>query len=383
MARDWRKLALAALAAAALASTGAVSLHAQTSAKAAKGAAKAPEKAPKKAAADDEEEELKPKAAPKRKKVDAAEAQRAVEAAGKLLEAGKAEPAAQALNATLAGGNLPPAIMAKALFYRGMVHRQQQKPAQAISDLTSALWLKGGLSPADRSSALQQRTAAYQEAGLSESGAPLVAALPQVVEPPVRERPVQQPSTNWGAATTVTATNTPPTNTSTNSVISTGPPPAPVAQQTQPQSGQSGSGWNLFGGLFGGGSSAQTTPTSAAAKPAPEPKASSWASNTEVRGAPPPQSIETAAIVARREGRFRVQVAMVRSQDEAMAVAAKVKRDYAMALAAREPEIDQAVVGNMGSFYRVRVGPFATQNEGQAACAKLKGSGLDCLVVTQ
>jgi cell division septation protein DedD len=94
--------------------------------------------------------------------------------------------------------------------------------------------------------------------------------------------------------------------------------------------------------------------------------------------------VETASIAAARpEGKFRVQVAMVRSQDEAMAVAAKVKRDYAGALAAREPEIDQAVVGNMGSFYRVRVGPFATQNEGQQACARLKGSGLDCLVVTQ
>jgi cell division protein FtsN len=41
------------------------------------------------------------------------------------------------------------------------------------------------------------------------------------------------------------------------------------------------------------------------------------------------------------------------------------------------------VVGNMGAFYRVRVGPFATQNEGQQVCAKLKGSGLDCMVVTE
>ena len=65
---------------------------------------------------------------------------------------------------------------------------------------------------------------------------------------------------------------------------------------------------------------------------------------------------------------------MVRTQDEAQALAAKVRREHAAALAAREPEIDQAVVGNMGSFYRVRVGPFATQHDGQAACAKLKGA---------
>jgi hypothetical protein len=43
-----------------------------------------------------------------------------------------------------------------------------------------------------------------------------------------------------------------------------------------------------------------------------------------------------------------------------------IRREHAAALADREPEIDQAVVGNMGSFYRVRVGPFATQQDSQA-----------------
>ena len=74
---------------------------------------------------------------------------------------------------------------------------------------------------------------------------------------------------------------------------------------------------------------------------------------------------------------------MVRSEGEAQALAGKVRREHAAALASREPEVDQTVVGNMGSFYRVRVGPYATQADGQAACAKLKGSGLDCMVVTQ
>jgi cell division protein FtsN len=74
---------------------------------------------------------------------------------------------------------------------------------------------------------------------------------------------------------------------------------------------------------------------------------------------------------------------MVRSEGEAQALAGKVRREHAAALASREPEVDQTVVGNMGSFYRVRVGPYATQADGQAACAKLKGSGLDCMVVAQ
>jgi len=343
MARDWRSLALAALAAAALALTGVMSVQAQTSAKTAKAAPKKAPEAQQKAADDDEPEEL---------------------------------------TTTISGGNLPPAIMAKALLYRGMAYRSQQKPAQAISDITGALWLKGGLSPTDRTSALQQRAAAYQEAGLTESGEP----LPKSSAPTqAKERPAQTSST-WGAATTTSSTD----------------------RASASQTSQSGGGWNIFGGgLFGGGSSSsqqepkqeqaaprnqEVTPFATTVKAAPEPRAastSSWASSTEVRSAPVAQTretreIETASIApARPEGKFRVQVAMVRSQDEAMAVATKVKRDYAGVLAAREPEIDQTVVGNMGSFYRVRVGPFATQNEGQQACARLKGSGLDCLVVTQ
>ena len=83
------------------------------------------------------------------------------------------------------------------------------------------------------------------------------------------------------------------------------------------------------------------------------------------------------------QGRFRVQLATVRSEQEARALATKAKRELAAALAAREPEIDQAVLGNMGSFYRVRVGPFATMQETEAVCAKVKGTGFDCMAVTQ
>jgi len=390
MAPDWRSLALAALTAAALALTGVVGAQAQTSAKTAKAAKVAPKEAPKAAepADDDEPEELKPETKPKAKKQDPAEAQRAIEGALKLLENGKADQAVQTLTSTISGGNLPPATMAKALLYRGMAYRQQQRPAQAISDISGALWLKGGLSPTDRTNALQQRAAAYQEAGLTEKGEPLAAARPSTSSATqAKERPAAT-SSFWGTSTAGTET------------------------ASSSQTSQSSSGWgNWFGG---GGSSSQSTqvqpkqevaPFATSVKAAPEAKSSStssWSSGTEVRSAPAQtqtetqsqiqaqrtetraQRMETAAITsARPEGRFSVQVAMARSQDEAMAIAAKIKRGYAAALASREPEIDETVVGNMGTFYRVRVGPFATQNEGQAACARLKGSGLDCLVVTQ
>src|SRR5215467_3338080 len=171
MTGDWRKLALAAAAAIALAAAGvpdgAAQTPGQTPGKA--GAKKAPAKG-----ADGEAEE----GAAKPKRQDPIEAEHAIAAALQQLEAGKSAEAAQALTRVLTGGGLPPAMMAKALLCRGMAYRQQKKPAQAIADLTSALWLKGGLGEADRADALKQRAAAYEEAGLADSEGSIAPAVP-------------------------------------------------------------------------------------------------------------------------------------------------------------------------------------------------------------
>jgi len=363
MARDWRRLVIAAAAAAAMAAVHTAG-----------------------AAAQDQEQGAEPKAAAK-KKQDPVEAQRVIEAARKLIDAGKADQAVVSLSSTLAGGNLPPAIMAKALLFRGMAYRQQKKPAQAIADLTSALWLKGGLGEGDRKDALQQRIAAYQEAGLTETGAP--ANIAQAPSPRPQRTVTSGPS--WGAETTW----------------------QPGAQG-QAQSASSGSsdqgsgGWNLFANLFGGSPSPPQpapTPPPAPVVAAPRPVAptpppaveqppaiqhqaqqhaavgSAWSSNTEVQ--PTSAHVVTGALPTRPEGRYRIQVGIVRTQAEADALAVRMKREHADLLAGRETEIDQAVVGNMGSFYRVRLGPFASQQETNGICARLKGTGIDCLVVTQ
>jgi len=356
MIGDWRRLALAALAAAGVAVACATHGQAQAPPKAA--AKKAP---PQNAEGESGDPDAAKK--PAKKKQDPAEAQRAIEAAAKLLEIGKADQAAQSLTAVVVGGNLPPAIMARALLYRGIAYRQQKKPAQAIADLTSALWLKGGLGEADRKDALRQRASAYAEAGLSDGGGePIAPAMP-------------------GAGTrTASATG-----------ISEGGSPSGAVQEAPKQS----SGWsfsNPFAGLFGGSSQ----PAESAPPPPPPPTtssisaggqppraiASAWSQNTEVRsGGAQPAAPTTVA--SRPDGKFRIQVGMVRTQAEAQVLADRVRREHASVLAARDPDVDETVVGNMGSFYRVRFGPFATSQEGQAACAKLKGSGIDCLVVTQ
>lgn len=371
MTRDWRKVALAVLAAATLATVCAIgsSVEAQQTAKAAKAPAKSSTPDAKKD--DDGEEEPAKATAGKKKRQDPAEAQRAIDAAGKLLQGGKSEQAAQILTATLAGGNLPPAIMARALYLRGTAYRQQSKPAQAISDLTSALWLKGGLTAEDRQDALKQRSGAYADAGLTESGEIATAAAPAAKE--AKERPA---SKSWGVVTT-------PSDSA----------PAATAQN------EGGGNWfkNWFSSAAPPAQANSAPPVTASidkAEPSPrEAKApasarvsSAWSSNTQVQPAAAPAETRAAAVrpaAAPAAGKYRVQLATVRTQQEAVALAAKAKRALADTLAAREPEIQQAVLGNMGSFYQVRVGPFATVQETQAVCAKAKGNGFDCLTVTQ
>src|SRR5215510_1185928 len=217
-----------------------------------------------------------------KKKHDPAEAQRAVEHAGKLLEAGKTEPAVQALSATLAAGNLPPSVMAKALLLRGIAYRQQKKPAQAISDFTSALWLKGGLSETDRADGLRQRAAAYQEAGLNQQGGEIAtAALGK--ETRARERPSNPAASPWGDGTTTSAP-------------SASAPPHTALNQEPSKEPASGGGWDLFGSLFGGaGSAFAGTSAQPAAAPAADAAAILNAETTTAERSPPPRRAQSSA----------------------------------------------------------------------------------------
>jgi hypothetical protein len=72
----------------------------------------------------------------------------------------------------------------------------------------------------------------------------------------------------------------------------------------------------------------------------------------------------------------------MRSRKEADAVAARLRKEHARALSGRQLEVDETVFGNMGTFYRVRLGPYADVKEPQSVCALLRPSGFDCLVVT-
>jgi tetratricopeptide (TPR) repeat protein len=155
-------------------------------------------------------------------------------------QAGKFDPAIQAFNGAIQGGGLPSGTLAKALYYRGAAFQQQGKPGQAISDLTSALWLKGGLDDTERAAASKFRSAAYRDAGLTDDGQTATAG--RINEAAVNARVTETSSlgVSTGSIPSATSVAVPQLNAVPNEQA-----------VTAPSTGLGGIG-NLFGGLFSG-----------------------------------------------------------------------------------------------------------------------------------
>jgi hypothetical protein len=201
---------------------------------------------------------------------DAAAAQKELEAGIASLEAGKTDSAVRRFTGVLSGGSLPSGLMAKALYHRGVAFRRLGKPVQAISDLTSALWLKNGLDESDRADALAMRAAAYRDAG-----------LPDQVDAEQKQagRVAGGPSTGG-----MTAPSRMHNGASEAAAASAEPPEATAAA---PASG--GGLGRFFGDLFGRTSSGPAVQTGAvAASPSRSPSSGwvdfgGWVDGTEVR----------------------------------------------------------------------------------------------------
>ncbi len=435
----------------------------------------------------------KPKPAAAAAELDeAAEKQKAVAGARaaydggiKSFQAGKLEPAVQQLSTALRGGGLASTEMARALYVRGMAYKRQSKPGLAISDLTSALWLKNGLNDTDRQSATTERAEAYRLAGLGDgnSGAERVSvidpnagaktassgSIPAPIPAPIpssaataaaattqipeggitRQAPdseaaqdaararklamipaddaggVQTLPTGLAAAkpqTAAAAPSAPAIVAATVAVPAVIPAPIPsalapatpapvlgaapvettspaAALPADPPSTVAG----FFSNLFGGGSSApassvppgQSSVTTSSTTPATA-ATSSWSDTTSIastsgKPAVAAKPITTAAItpaaVAKpvptaKTGKYKVHIAAVRSRAEAEALAQKVQQQHGTALNSRAAQVDEAVIGSMGTFYRVRVTGYANADEPRGVCNALRTGGFDCLVVT-
>ena len=311
--------------------------------------------------------------------------QQTFDAGIKAYGAGKNEEALRAFEAAMRGG-LPSAQMPRALYYRGLAFRKLGKPGFAISDLTSALWLKNGLSEAERADAIKVRALAYNEAGIRD--------VPPVPQSSYAEAPALPGQSNAAATQTAMAGGVP---------AASNAPAAPTSTTTS-----SGGVGGFFSSLFGGGSSSAEKPAEAPTSTASITPAESggWGSTTEVStaDATPPQrapeiaspfvtqvasveqpkhSANDAAPVARSSpsGKYKLQVAAVRTRSEAEALAGLVVGRHAEQLGGRKPQVDETVIGSMGTFYRVRLGPYASADEPEHLCVALRSDGFDCLVV--
>lgn len=326
------------------------------------------------------------------KKKDGAEAQKLVASGVKSYESGNLDAAVSALSEGLRLGGLPSKSMAKALYVRGLAYRKQGKPALAISDLTSAVWLKGGLSETERSDAMENRVAAYREAGLGDG-----VTGPRPQQKSAAATKSTGSGSGWQTATldpSSSGTTAPSPSSSSLFGFTQSDPPA-----TSSSSGSGAGIGGFFSNIFGSSSSsAAQAPPPAASEPA-SPKsvaaaavAEGWGDATKVSrsrstetrvAAVGPVSPPAAPASPQASGKFKLQVAAVRSRADAEAVATKLRTQHAAQLQSRELVVDEAVYGNMGTFYRVRIGPYADANEPKQLCQTLKSSGFDCMVVTK
>jgi tetratricopeptide (TPR) repeat protein len=365
-------------------------------------------------------------------------AQQSYDAGLKNFANGRYEQAVEQLSTALKTGGLAQTAMAKALFTRGLAYKKQKQPGLAISDLTSALWLKNGLSESDRKTATAERAEAYSMAGVQDSGKGpervVGAATPASPAPATPPTAVPASGPNAGsaglsaAAIAQAAANSHSSNESASNgsvtrqdpssataqeaararaayapvkslagstVTSGGPQAAPATQtQTAAPSSSFGSGvTGFFSNMFGGGTSTTSAQgeapagvTTASTAPAGSvPETSSWSNATVVNeghSASKPSAVVAAKTTKATKGKYKVHIAAMRSRADAEALAQRLIAQHGADLDNHVPTVDEAVIGSMGTFYRVRIGGYASQEEPRGLCNKLRTSGLDCLVVT-
>ena len=324
-----------------------------------------------------------------KKQRDPADIEKALASAQKSLSAGKADVAAKQMDSLINAGGLDPRSVARALALRGHANRKLGKPAQAIADLQSALYVKNGLSETERTSALEARAQAHREAGLPEPASP--------------------------TATTVKS-DARPADTRVSTPIATATVPEKAAAPAS-----SGGVGGFFSNLFGGSKtqdppSKSGGPDAGVAPPPPlSPAVSSWSEPAKakapakivatdvpkvipqprpapskaieapkpepVKASPPPRPTSAPAEPAPTQ--FALRLAAKRTSADAKTLAERIKREHAADLGSRSYTIDESVFGNMGKFYRANVGPFADLQGAKTLCASIRARGTDCEVISR
>jgi len=337
----------------------------------------------------------------------------------KALKAGKLDLAISALNIGLTNGSLKGSDIAKAYYVRGLVNAKAGNPAAAISDFNNALYLKG-LSDSERKEAEAAKAAAYRAAGVANAPATAEAKSAAPAPAPMVQQSVAAATAPAAKPATVASapaigntdqlpwhgtaeTDAKPTTIAVlprPAAAAVAPPPAPppvVAEAPAPAAGTTDNPFtSMLGGLFG----AQAPQPAAAAPTTVQPIADATKTVSVVAAEPAAETASPApattgwktasatakpaaiAAAAPATGGVFLQVASLRTTGEAEALASKLSSEHAATLGGVAPSVTPVVLGNMGTFYSVRLGPVASKSAGTGLCAKLRKEGVDCYLAT-
>ena len=325
--------------------------------------------------------------------------------------AGKFDSTVRLMTGVLQGDNVPPADAAKALYFRGLAYQKLGQHTRAIADLGAAMWL--GLSTSERTVALVNRSLAYQAAGLkTQADAELASARKTGSSGEVEKLLASNGGSGSDAGSispfaTEVRTESGRTSTVASASQDAPLPPAPAPRNAQaanpsswtttqgeapasppPSSGNRISRW--WGSVRGSSSEPEPEPTPA---PAPQtaPKAtaaavpSAWTTQTQPEaGVAPGTRVATESpaspVPSGGGGNYLLQLSPTRSEAEASALWKTVIKQNQQ-LASLQPRVEKTDMGNLGTFYRLQIGPFPDKAESLKLCNALKRSGVDCFLV--
>jgi tetratricopeptide (TPR) repeat protein len=341
------------------------------------------------------------------------------------FSAGKYDAAVRQLTTALGSDKISSGDAAKALYYRGLSYQRLGQSPRAIADLGAAMWL--GISPSERLSAMVNRSLAYRAAGqMAQADAELASARKAdkngEVDRLIADKggsasdsaaiaafstEVHADKAGGGGSTPAPGPNTGAKPGFGNTVTASEPQPARTTDATTPSSWttttpeSSSSGNRItrwWGSIRGSANQAEPAPASEANdKPPATPQAapSVWTTRTQTASsnAGPAASgtaggpgtriaavTPAAPVPSASGGNYRLQLTPTRSEDEARALWKKVISQNQQ-LAGAEPRIEKTDMGNLGTFYRLQIGPFQDKAESLKLCNALKRSGVDCFLV--
>src|SRR5262249_8281819 len=109
---------------------------------------------------------------------------------------------------------------------------------------------------------------------------------------------------------------------------------------------------------------------------------SRWFSRSAEAEAPTAPAAAAAAPATPSGGGFQLQLANSRSEAEAQALWKKVSSEN-QEVAGAQPVIEKVDIGNFGTFYSLKIGPFPDKAESLKVCNALQRNAVDCSLVTQ